>query len=93
MTQRTLKVEHPGTHAPSDEQISKALTAALREDKLVRDGDYKVVSYSETSGGPSTYVVDVPTKASSAGDASDSEPTPETATDAETSTAKTAAKK
>lgn len=61
MTQRTLTIEHPETHEPSAQQISDALVAALAEDGLVRDGDYKVSGSVVTSGGPSTVTVNVPT--------------------------------
>lgn len=75
-TQRTLEVQHPGAHEPSAAQIAAALRSALHADGLVRDGDYKIVGYSIQSGGPSTLVVQVQTKAADKADADSADDRP-----------------
>jgi len=61
MSQVTITVDHPGTHAPSSEQLAEALKTA----EGGWDGPYVVVGYTEKSGGPSEYTLEdltVPTE-------------------------------
>lgn len=56
MSQKTLDVEHQGTHYPTDAQMLSALRDALKEDglKLAGEAGFRVVE--NTSGGPSKVV-------------------------------------
>lgn len=64
MTQCKLTVEHPGTHNPTREQISNALSYELKDRGLKRaaNADFTVKGYSVTSGGPSEFTVEVDTE-------------------------------
>lgn len=68
MTQKTLQVDHPGTHGPSTVQVAEALKIELGKDDLVPDGEFKIIQSKITSGGPSTLTVDVATKKSARGE-------------------------
>lgn len=53
MTTRTVSVDHPETHYPTDAQSAAALRAALREEGLKVVGDVEYSHVETTSGGPS----------------------------------------
>ena len=51
--QRTIEVEHPGTHYPTEAQNREALIGALKGDGLKVAGTPEFVLVVNTSGGPS----------------------------------------
>jgi FKBP-type peptidyl-prolyl cis-trans isomerase (trigger factor) len=53
MTTRTVSVDHPETHYPTDAQSAAALRAALKEEGLKVVGDVEYSHVETTSGGPS----------------------------------------
>jgi len=65
MSQVTVTVDHPGTHAPSSEQLAEALKAA----EGGWDGPYVIIGYTEKSGGPSEYTLEEAPPEASAEDA------------------------
>lgn len=53
MATKTVEVEHPGTHYPTDAQMLSALRDALKEGDLKLSGEASFSVVENTSGGPS----------------------------------------
>lgn len=57
--QKTIVVEHEGQFYATDQQVGVILFHALKDDGLVRNGDYKVKESVNVAGEYTKYVLEV----------------------------------